>query len=140
MARMDLRRNAGYSYSLTEDDLITHIKSAKSIDRRSYVQTIERWRGLVDESGLLIVFYDELVESPKAFMGKVLRFLDVDPEKYDWSDSILETRVHSGSSDNINVRVRRAAYQLYRDEILMLDRLLNSEYTARWRREVENLD
>lgn len=77
--RMIQRNSAAPSVHVPE--VLRFVDKTQFIARSDYMPTIARVRRSVPESRLLILFFDDLVADPAAFLKAVMTFLDVDPTR-----------------------------------------------------------
>ena len=64
--------------SASEEEILAFMESPRQVDRGDYLQTIRRYKKYFKEEQLLILFYDELLEDPTAFLSTVVDFLGGD--------------------------------------------------------------
>lgn len=73
---------------------LNRIQTKDFFARSDYFATIERFRGLVAPENFLTLYFDDIVEGPKALLDRVCGFLGVAFERGEFAD--LERPVHQG--------------------------------------------
>ncbi len=87
-----------------------------------YPSTIDRFREQVDPANLLLLYYDDLIESPRTVVADVCAFLGLDAEKGDFD--AVETPVHAGRDAEMPVKLHDTLKDRLRP---VYDRLLRLE-------------
>jgi len=62
------------------DKIKAFIDSGIQETRGNYIQIFNNWTSVFPEEQIFIGFYDEIMENPKSFIGKISNFLEIDKE------------------------------------------------------------
>jgi len=111
----------------TEEELLTYIDDPIFIARADYANIINRWRAVVGDKNLLIVFYDEIVSHPIILLNRISHFLG--REGQGWPQAT--TAIHKGTPDLLPCAVESKLARILRPNVEAL-RFEFEEIAAKW--------
>lgn len=102
----------------------------KENKRNDYIKTLDLWGQYYPPEQFLVCFYDELLESSKNYLLKILNFLELDPVL---GSLQLEQRSNTGVQKEIPDVFARYLYRKHHDQLLELaGRYEHSPYPKQW--------
>lgn len=97
-----LKKKNSINYSF-EDVLTTYETFSQWIEPGFYSDHLERFESTFEKNNILVLFYDDLLENPKAFLSQIYKFLNIDQH---FVPSVLNQRINeAGHKKNASVKI-----------------------------------
>ncbi|MEB3212352.1 MAG: sulfotransferase domain-containing protein [Leptolyngbyaceae bacterium] len=134
-ATKDLIRSKNLKASdVSDEDFINFFKSDICARRSNYHDSLVNFRNIFSEDKLLICFFDEIQDNPKALIGRICEFIDVEPLS---ETSIVKGQVNS-STHLVDRMPEKVASFLVETYLPSIEQLMNDVggYAKEWYREI----
>ncbi len=132
-AQMNLLRHGGRTLeSIADAAWREHLSSPAVIERSRYAAALDRWGRQVPASRILTAFFEEISSDPRALLGRICAFLEVDP----LHESLLAgaaSVVNAGESAAMPAVARETLREHLAEELRELERRFGGPAGA-WRR------
>jgi hypothetical protein len=92
------------------------------IDRGMYAEQIKRYKNQFSDDQLLFIKYEDFKNNPEKVLTNIFNYLGVDPNSYQFTPS---RHNHSDYSSSMNLETRRYLINLFKENILEVEKLLN---------------
>ncbi|MBC7802522.1 MAG: sulfotransferase [Candidatus Parcubacteria bacterium] len=112
---------------------IDHFRSAGSLARGDYEACLRTWRGVFGNEAVLVIRYEDVGRSPRAFVEAVCSHIGVDPGHCaQIPDAKLAQRVFAGLREPVRESLLPVLREIYLPRISSLERYLGEDLHA-WR-------
>lgn len=135
MAYMDLVKAPGRRLEdVSEAAFSKHFRSAGSLERGRYSQTISRYRAVFRAEQVKILFYDDLVADAERFAQNVLTLIGADPERLPSAAQRHITGRANVGGVALPPQFHAELSVLYKDELETLRGMVAERYWPHWLR------
>ena len=105
-------------------------KMKGSLVRGMYDQSLDRWLSVVERDRLLVLHYEELVETPREFLNSIATHCGITTNWFDQkSDSFFSKKVFYGANQSLPERFKPFLRELYGESIKNLSARLGGDYS-----------
>ena len=119
-AKMNLSKKPSRELAAVSDqEFIDQFNDPPQRKSNDYVNLIELWRDSFASSQILVLFYDELLQSPFAYFSKLCAFLDITPPG-DHDRDQLEQYVFKGVKGSVPDRYKKLLFEMHEGNIMRL--------------------
>jgi hypothetical protein len=122
---------------ISKDEFVAFIDHPDSQARSLYSHTLDLWNSFFSIEQFLILFYEDLVESPESYLSDICRFLGVRFER-DYFGETIATRVYGSINRSLPPAVVKHAARKYRAEVEKLAARFGGP-ALQWQQEVEKI-
>jgi hypothetical protein len=131
-AVMDLATRSGRTVGqVPEAEWLAHFRSPAVQRNGRYGEILDRWLAAFPAEQLLVEFYEDVIEEPRALLGRVFAHAGVSGE-VDWEALPYAERFNVGEGDEIPAAHRACLEEIFSDEIARLGARLGGRALA-WR-------
>jgi hypothetical protein len=132
-ALMELERADRTPSQVPDTWFIDHLRSSASRARGDYVGTLRRWRKVLGEDAVLVLWFDEICRDPRSVLVRLAEYLRIDEKFFrERSRASLGRRISAGPGEPVRPSLRRELRRLYAESILELEAYLEVDL-AHWR-------
>jgi len=117
---------------LSKDEVMSYHK-AKYLKQSAYAENADRWENHFKREQIFYGFYDELKETPNAFLKKLFNFLNIDDEI-----NTIQSNLNSFSKPVSPLILKEITIKEIQN-IEAINLKFNNEYTNRWLSEAKKL-
>jgi len=117
--------------SVTDEELIKDVAKPARIANAAYVTNLERWESHFPSEQIFIGFFDEIQFTPKEFLIRLFKFLELPKVDMSIFDKLLRRKINSYSKEvrpKVLYEIASAEY----DNIRASHKRFNNQYTAAW--------
>lgn len=120
--------------SETPDEwFLAHFRSQGSLARGDYGTTLRRWRGVLGDDAVLVLWFEEIREKPRPVLVRLAEHLGIDPDFYrERSCGALRRLVFAGRGEPVRSSLRRELRRLYARSVAELETYLEADL-SHWR-------
>ncbi len=132
-AKMNLckKRNRKIS-EVTKEEFIAQFKDPLQFKSNDYKALINLWQDQFSSGQVLVLFYDELLENPVGYYGKICDFLQINRPIREQETRLREI-VFKGIEGDIPAPMREILISLHKEHIeRLIEYLPNTTYPKRW--------
>jgi hypothetical protein len=132
-AVMELERADRTRSQVPDTWFIDHFHSNASRARGDYAGTLRRWRKVLGDDAVLVLWFDEICRDPRSVLVRLAEYLRIDDEFFrERSGASLERPIFAGPGEMVRPSLRRELRHLYAESILELEAYLEVDL-AHWR-------
>jgi len=124
-----------HNVKLDEQKLIEFIESPRQTMRNDYVTIVKTWKKIFGKQ-LYIGYYDEIIEDPKSYLNKIYHFLGISSHH----DVFIKNRINVSKEITIPPNILDFLYQKYYQDIVTLQKMLDSPYLNHWITQLSHID
>ena len=112
---------------------IAQFQSRDSLARGDYSGTLRRWRKVLGDDAVLVLWFEEIVENPRSVLVRLAGHLGIDPDFYlKRSSERLERTTFAGAGYAVRASLRPELRRLYAEKIADLENYLDADL-SHWR-------
>ena len=104
--------------------------------RNDYLGTIKTWKSCFPENQIYIGFYDDVIENPGWLMSEIFRFIQVDPNKFNYNS--FGDSVNASKKQSIPPEIEQYLARKYLPDLEQLADTFQG-HTIKWRDEVKKM-
>lgn len=121
-ALMDLVSRTGRRFEEVPDwEFLAHFQTAAAWRNGLYASMLERWRSVFPSEQLLVAFFEDIHQRPRALLEQVFSFIGVACD-VNWSRFPFARQIHAGPGVPLPVRYQQILSDLFTTEIQRLAR------------------
>ena len=132
-ALMELERADRRPSEVPDAWFIEHLRSAATRARGDYLGTLRRWRKVLGEEAVFVLWFDEICRDPRSVLVRLAQYLGIDDGFFRTrSSATLEQRIFAGPGDPVRPSLHRELRRLYAQPIVDLEAYLDVDL-SHWR-------
>ena len=129
--KLDLNFAKGDVFKTTDQWFIEHFNTPHSISNGDYETCIKNWRSSFSSDQILILFYEDLANSPLQYITKICNFLNIDSALYrSLNKTDFEKVIWTGGHPIIRPSLLPFLINLYKDKIRSLSEYLKKDLSS----------
>ncbi len=130
--KMNLGRYKGLNLDeLPEEEFYKYFNNPVVKSHSDYLSTLGTFRKYFSSKQIFIGFFDEIIEDPMNFLGKLFNFLNVDFSQKIYSKGSRK-KSNVGIAKEIPVKYLTCLSKMYYQQIIRIHQSFNNAYTKEW--------
>ncbi len=117
--------------TIPEDAIEARLRKPKGWAHGEYCRNLDAWEAHYPRERILVGFFDELIEDPRALLTRILAFLGADTGPGSIPEDVGARR-NAGRGETVPPRFAGVLARALVDEVRALDARFANAYTGRW--------